>query len=332
MPVESEHNAPGPPTAPAGGGDIPAWMLCPQAAIPAGQSSSKGGSRFVEKTLGGLAHLVASAFDADAASTKDGLLQGLDPRVKLVSLLGFVVAAVLAHRLATLAAFVALALALAVASHLGLRRFVLRAWTFVPLFTALIALPAITNWVSPGRTVLTFWRAQHLALGPLRLPATLAITAPGLLTAAHLVLRVTAAVSFAVLLTLSTRWNDLLRALRVVRVPQMFVFVLAMTYRYIHLLGRLLAQMLLAHKSRSVGPASAAENRRFLGASAGALFGKSQALSEQVYAAMLARGYAGEVRTLEHWRLRRLDVAWIGGCLASLSLLVFLALIPRGGF
>ena len=159
-----------------------------------------------------------------------------------------------------------------------------------------------------------------------------AITTPGLLSAAHLILRVTAAVSFAVLLTLSTPWNDLLRALRVVRVPQMFVFVLAMTYRYIHLLVRLLSQMLLARKSRSVGPTSAAENRRFLGASAGALFGKSQALSEQVYAAMLARGYTGEVHTLEHWRLGWFDMTWITGCLACLAIVLSLALLPGGGF
>ena len=321
MPSESGDNAPSPLTAPAAGGDVPAWLLCPQAATPAGSLSSKRGSPFLEKTLGGLAHLVAAAFDADAASAEDGLLQRIDARVKVVSLLGFVVAAVLAHRLATLAAFVGLALVLALASRIGLRRFVLRAWTFVPLFTAVIALPAITSWVSPGHALLTIWPAEHLA-----------ITTPGLMTAAHLILRVTAAVSFAVLLTLCTRWNDLLRALRVVRVPQMFVFVLAMTYRYIHLLVRLLSQMLLARKSRSVGPASAAENRRFLGASAGALFGKSQVLSEQVYAAMLSRGYTGEVHTLEHWRLGWLDLAWIGGCLAGLAVLVSLALIPGVGF
>ncbi len=71
--------------------------------------------------------------------------------MKLVSLVGLVIVGVLAHRLVTLGALVALSVVLALASRLGLRRLAVRAWIFIPLFTAVIALPAITNWVSPGR-------------------------------------------------------------------------------------------------------------------------------------------------------------------------------------
>ncbi len=139
-------------------------------------------------------------------------------------------------------------------------------------------------------------------------------------------------VSFAALLTLTTKWNDLLRSLRVVRAPKMFVFVLAMAYRYVHLLARLLRDMLLARKSRMVGPSSAAENRRFLGASAAALFGRSQAMGEQVYSAMLARGYQGEVHTLENWRLRRLDLVWALGVASVFAAMIWLGLTPGRGF
>ena len=179
---------------------------------------------------------------------------------------------------------------------------------------------------------MTFWQGAPLALGPFHLPGTLAITGPGLSSAAHLVLRVTAVVSFAALLTLTTKWNDLLRSLRVVRAPKMFVFMLAMAYRYVHLLGRLLRDMLLARKSRLVGPSTAAENRRFLGATAAALFGKSQAMGEQVYSAMLARGYQGEVHTLENWRLRRLDLVWALGVASTFAVTTWLGLAPGRGF
>jgi cobalt/nickel transport system permease protein len=221
---------------------------------------------------------------------------------------------------------------LALASRTDLRRLAVRAWIFIPLFTAVIALPATTNWVSPGHPLLTFWQGSPVALGPFHLPGTLAITEPGLLSAAHLVLRVTAVVSFAVLLTLTTRWNDLLRSLRVVRAPKMFVFVLAVAYRYVHLLARLLRDVLLARKSRLVGPSRGAENRRFLGASAAALFGKSQAMGEQVHSAMLARGYQGEVYTLETWHLRRLDLIWALGITSVFAVTIWLSLASGRGF
>jgi cobalt/nickel transport system permease protein len=246
--------------------------------------------------------------------------------------MGLLVVGVLAHRLITLGALVALSLVLALASRLGVRRLAVRAWIFVPLFTAVIALPAITNWVSPGRPLLTLWQGGDVSLGPLHLPGTLAIPEPGLLSAAHLVLRVTAVVSFAALLTLTTRWNDLLRSLRVVRAPKMFVFVLAVAYRYVHLLARLLRDTLLARKSRLVGPSGGKENRRFLGAGAAALFGKSQAMGEQVHSAMLARGYQGEVHTLETWRLRRLDLIWALGVATVCAVAIWLSLASGHGF
>ena len=64
----------------------------------------------------------------------------------------------------------------------------------------------------------------------------------------------------------------------------------------------------------------------------GSLLLRSFGRSRRIYSAMLARGYAGEVRTLEHWRLGWLDLVWIGGCLAGLAILVSLALIPGAGF
>jgi len=161
--------------------------------------------------------------------------------------------------------------------------------------------------VTPGRAVLTLWTG-----GPpfWPLPHALAITAPGLMAFARLLLRVTTVVSFSVLLTLTTPWPDLLKAMRAVGLPRGFVFVLAVAYRYVFTLVRLVQDMTVARTSRLVGRVSTREDRRFLGGTVAAVFGKSQATSEQVYLAMISRGYSGEARTLSTWRLRRLDFVW----------------------
>ncbi len=336
-PVSGSQETPGrrPDPDDAAGGDrsggLPAWLLAKSAPPPAPPAGRRR-AHFLEKLLAGLARFVEHAFSGEAISAKSGLLQRLDPRFKLVGLLGLIVAAVLVRHLASLLLLLAVVVALVVASRIGVRRFVLRAWIFIPLFTLAIVLPATTSWVTPGKPLLTFWRDQHIALGPIHLPATLAVTDHGLAGAARLVLRVTCAVSFSVLLTLTTRWSDLLKALRVLRVPRMFVFVLAMAYRYVFLLLRLAQDMVVARRSRTVGRVSRREERRFVGAAVGTLFGKSQATGEQVYLAMMARGYSGEALTLERRRLRAADVAWLAAVAVTVGVAVWLDLAVRRGF
>ncbi len=318
------------PSAPRGdpprlGGELPAWLLAPAGVGgPAGPARPRRSRRlFTDRLLGTLAAWVERAVTSDELARRPGLLQRLDPRVKLVSLLALVVIAALSTKMSVLLGLLALAVALVPASRIGLRRFAARAWLFIPLFTALIMLPAIFSIVTPGRAVLTLW-SHGAPFWPL--PARLAVTAPGLLAFARLVLRVTTVVSFSVLLTLTTPWADLLKAMRAVGVPRGFVFVLAVAYRYVFTLVRLVQDMALARTSRLVGRVSSREDRRFLGGAVATVFGKSQAASEQVYLAMISRGYTGEARTLSTWRLRRLDFVWSAVVAVGLAALVWFEL------
>jgi cobalt/nickel transport system permease protein len=302
----------------------------PAVASPRDAAPSARRRSYLAATLAALGGFVLREWTSDNVAARAGLLQRVDPRVKLVSLLAFVVLSALATHLVTLLALFAVVVCLVVASRIGLRLFAVRAWLVVPLFTAVVALPAVTSWVTPGHAVVTIWGGADVNLGPWHLPGTLAVTAPGLLVATRLLLRVTCAVSFAVLLTLTTRWNDLLHALRAVGVPRMFVVVLAMAYRYVHLLVRMTQEMVVARRSRTVGSASAAENRRFLGAAVATLFGKSQATSEQVYGAMVARGYRGETYTLDRWRLTQFDLVWGSAVIVALAALIVMELALTG--
>ena len=140
---------------------------------------------------------------------------------------------------------------------------------------------------------------------------------------AILVLRVAVSISFAVLLTLTTRWADLLKSLRSLGMPRVFVLMLAMAYRYLYVLLESAGEMFVARKSRQIGPASdSGEGRRFISSSIGVLFGKSYSMSEEVYQAMVSRGFNGNVRTMDDLRLTRIDALWAG--LASLIALLLI--------
>jgi energy-coupling factor transporter transmembrane protein EcfT len=124
---------------------------------------------------------------------------------------------------------------------------------------------------------------------------------------------------------LTTPWNSLLKALAVLRVPEAFVVVLGMTYRYIYLLLRLAGDVLLSRQSRVVGRLSGGDERRMLAASAGVLLSRSLQLSEEVYLAMQSRGLRGAPRTGDTFRLRAHD--WL---YALASALVVVAAVWLG--
>jgi len=95
------------------------------------------------------------------------------------------------------------------------------------------------------------------------------------------------------------------------RVSDVLILILGMTYRYIHLLLHLANDMFLSRKSRILRRLSRAEERRLMAATSGILLGKSLHLSSEVYLAMESRGFRGYPRTMDRFQMRRLD--WAAG-------------------
>ena len=294
----------------AGTGRAPDWLLAGNAGLcPCGCIGRRRKGSFVEKTLTAGADLLRQVMFAGDVSSLRGLLQRIDPRVKIAGLAGLLVVAAFAHHIETLVAMYAATLLLAVASRLPLGFFVKRVWLFVPLFTLFVVLPATLSVITPGDIVLPLWTWDGTPQG---------VTAQGLQSAGLVVGRVAVSISLVLLLTLTTPWNRLLAALRAIGVPRMFVLVIGMAYRFIFLLLGTLTQMYEARKARTVGAqAHDRSAREFVSASAGALFGKAHHLSEEVHQAMVARGYRGDATTLDDLRTGAVDVAFTAGVVVA---------------
>lgn len=115
----------------------------------------------------------------------------------------------------------------------------------------------------------------------------------------------------------------MLAALRWLRMPALLVDILGMTYRYIFLLLHAANSMFMARRSRTLGSFSSAENRRWLTRALITTMTKSQHLSEEVYLAMASRGYQGEIRVLNDFKMRYRDFLWAAFALASVSMLIW---------
>jgi len=236
-------------------------------------------ARFLEKTLVSITDLLERSLVNETWSRRGGLLQAADPRLKIILLLLAVLLCSLTQRLPALVILYAAALLLAMLSRIDPLAYTRRVWIFIPFFSGLIALPAL--FVTPG--------APLLQLGPLT------VTRPGAYSAATLVLRVSASVSYTLLFVLTTPWNEALRALRRLRLPATAVDLLAVSYRYLLLLIRTLSEMLMARRSRSIAPLPHRAEMGFVSRSVGLLFIKSLHLADGVRMAMESRGYSGNI-------------------------------------
>jgi cobalt ECF transporter T component CbiQ len=252
---------------------------------------------FVERSVDALLDAMERSMQADRLASAGGLMQHVDPRAKVVGILALISAVALARKPGAVAMILAGSVLLALVSRLPLRDIAARAWGGTLVFTLALAVPAL--FLTPGRVIA-------------RGPAGLEMTETGARTAMMLVLRVETAVTLALILVISTPWARVLRALRVLHIPLVFVVILEMTNRFIHVLLQTAHEMFESRRSRRVGTLPAAEARRAMAWSGGVLLSKSLAISDEVYLAMQSRGFRGELRVLDEPRMRARDWAWLG--------------------
>ncbi|MBK1811095.1 energy-coupling factor transporter transmembrane protein EcfT [Clostridium sp. YIM B02505] len=113
-------------------------------------------------------------------------------------------------------------------------------------------------------------------------------------------LKVLISVAFVNILACITQWNDLIRALKIFHVPDMFIFVLDITIKYIIVLGEFSLNMIYALKLRSVGKSN--NKSTSLSGIVGTMFIKSKEVAEEMYGAMECRGFTGEYKVYNKFK------------------------------
>jgi cobalt ECF transporter T component CbiQ len=289
----------------------PAWLLRPEPGLcPCGCVGKRRRGSFVAKTIAGAGGVLQAALFSEDVAREPGLLQRLDARAKVVLLVALLIGVGLVHHVAVLVAAYLATLALARASALPLGFFVRRVWLFIPIFTGIIVLPATLDVITPGEVVIP-------------LPFGLGVTRQGLVAAATITIRVAASISLVLLVTLTTPWARLLAAVRALGVPRLFVLVLGMAYRYLFVLLSAVGDMYVARRARTIAPErDARSGRAFVGATAGALFGKAHVLADEVHQAMTSRGYRGDARTLDRFRIGAADLVAVAAAATCILLLI----------
>jgi cobalt/nickel transport system permease protein len=241
-------------------------------------------------------------FDAfDRYHEKESFIHHLDPRVKAVVTIAFIVSNALLPDGAWMAFVFAWLFLLAANafSRLGV------AYTFKRSLVALpFALIAITVLFSiPGKALFTFQLFTW----------DFTITDAGLLRFVSIIIRSWLSVQLAILLVAATRFPDLIHALEHLRVPAILTTIIAFLYRYLFVLTDEVLRLLRARESRSAGSAGKRSGggvlwrAKIAGNMAGQLFLRSYERSDRIYNAMLSRGYTGHLYTLNAHEMKPRD-------------------------
>ncbi|MFH0796857.1 MAG: cobalt ECF transporter T component CbiQ [Candidatus Omnitrophota bacterium] len=259
------------------------------------------GNNFIERSITGTLSFLKESIFADEYAARQGFLQSLDPRIKAITVILFLMAILFTKSIVVSLCIYIVCLILAYFSKVNMGFFLKRTWIFIPIFSLFIAIPALFDIFTPGETLFTINM----------LGVKLIITRQGLFGATLFVTRVIASVSFVVLLSITTKHFVLLKVLRIFGIPQVFVMTLGMCYRYIYLFLALIENTYLAIKSRAGTHLHYKRGQHIVAWNISSLWYRSYHLSEAVYNAMLSRGYAGEPVILDDFKTKSRDWIWL---------------------
>jgi len=253
----------------------------------------KRNERFLDKTLRHVISFVEDTLFNESISAQNGLLQMIEPKVKIMSLLSFVVVLSLQKSMEGIAAFSLLAILLVFASKIPFTIFVKRLMPAAVL-TLIISIPVILNLIVEGDPLFVLLRFERsVNMGPLVMPQEIAVTRQGLGSAITLLLRIITSVSIVFLLTMTTPPNTFVKTLSSL-VPGTLQPLVSISYRYIFFLVRKVEHFIMGLRSRQITSVNPSTGRHWVTSRIGLLFSMSVELSNELAMAMESRGYKGE--------------------------------------
>jgi len=245
----------------------------------------------------------------------------LDPRVKFVLAVSFILTTALVPPGAWPVYILLLAFVLAVEilSDLGVGYVLRRSLLAIPFVLA--ALPVIFTLQGPV--------LFSLDIGPW----TLTVTQTGVERMVSIMLKSWISVQAAIVLAASTPFPDLLVAMRAVKVPRLLVAIFGLMWRYLFVMVDEALRLLRARAARSghsdrsdLKPGGKLAWRgRMAGGMAGSLFLRAFERSDRIYMAMVARGYNGEVRSFALPTITPMNWLVFGSSLLVLLLLLIVS-------
>jgi cobalt ECF transporter T component CbiQ len=289
---------------------IPSFLL----EHPSSESftSSRGALKisFLEKGIHRLAQVIRSGYIHWETASRDGYFQRLDARIKVLFLLIFIIIVSLKRDILSEAVIGGFVFTLAVISRLEIIRFYKRILFLGFFFGFLIALPSAFNIITKGDVILPIYHfSKTYQFWVYQVPKEIGITREGLESVILLTLRVMNSVSISFLVLYTTPFPDIIKALKMLKVPDIFLMIITLSYKYIFIFTKTVEDMHRAKKSRLAGQVNHADARRWIAGRFAFIFKKTRIRCEEIFKAMMSKGFSDDITFFETGRLKLPDLA-----------------------
>ena len=291
---------------------VPAFLL----GSPPALSKTRGGGKvdisYLDKGIRDFASLFTEGYAQWELSSRRSFLHDLDARIKIVFWILLIVVISLKRAVLPEAVIFICIFMLAALCRLNLIAFYKKVLLLGFAFGFIISIPSAFNVIVPGKVIIPILTLSHSHdFWIYHIPQVIGITDSGLSLVSLLTLRVLNSLSVSFLILYTTPFAEIIKALKVFRVPDTFLIIISMTYKYIFTFAHIVSEMYLAKKARLAGGNSRKEAREWIAGRIAFVFKKTQLECEEVFKAMNARGFSGEVRLYHHRKLTGKD--WVTG-------------------
>lgn len=280
---------------------------------------------FLEKGIHHVAALIKQGYAQWESSTRKGFFQGIDARIKVLFLLFFILIVSLKREIASQVAIGLFVSLLVWSSRLNLLRLYGKVFFLGFFFGFLIALPSAINAITPGEVVFPLLKlSRPYRFWIYQIPADIGLTRQGLQGVMMLTLRVMNSLAVSFLVLHSTPFPEFVRALKVLKVPDSFLMIVTLCYKYVFLFAKTVEDLYLAKKARLVRPLRADQAQEWIVGRIAFIFRRTRIRCEEVFKAMLGRGFSDAVRFYGSGRITRRD--WLKAIFLGGAGIVFLLL------
>ena len=276
---------------------IPSYLLNTEQAQYRLVKGNRAKHSFLDKTLLNSASAVKSIYLQAENSSTENFIQKINPYVKLISLIYLAIVISIVSNPLTQILITSFIFTLYIIARLKVFEVYRKIFFLAFIFGFLVILPASLNIITPGKIIfnlISFNKLSHFWI--YTIPKNIGFTENGFQVVSLVFLRVLNSVSFSLLIVYTTSFPSFIKSFKIIGVPDTFLMIITLAYKYIFILSRTIEETYFALKSRLSGNPKSSSLRKLISGRIFFIFKRSVIIYENTYFAMVSKGYNGKVK------------------------------------
>jgi cobalt ECF transporter T component CbiQ len=271
---------------------------------------------FIDRTIRNVASVIKSVYIQNETASKAGLLQKINARAKVIFLFGFIILVSFIRQIPSQLLISVLIFMLFIFSRVNLVSMYKKIFLLGFIFGFLIIIPAALNLVSEGEIIFNIihFKSAH-RFWVYHIPANIGITKEGCWVVLKFFLRITNSIALTLLIMYTTSFAEIIKSLKLFWVPDLFLLIITLSYKFIFILSHTTEETYFALKARWWRNSKETSAKQFIAERITYIFRKSWMKYEEIYRAMVARGFNGNVNLCYAQKIKRSDFVFLSAML-----------------